>query len=408
MTRSDLTIDSEYVDKRYKKCGSSLIQSLARGQRVIQANEAIELITSRIGDTPRLNLRTRYIEICGQSLNSDEISRFYLKLDSPEEKWNKGLVEDVIYQIGNENSFDPVVVSLRSLDQTSPLDNKKWENLDQFLFNIEDKIAKAYMKRFLVAAVKRVEEPGCIVRQLPVLIGPQNIGKTELGKALFSPDFYGSGVSGKFDVDDITKLERVWCLELGELDGITRKSQIEAFKAFISETKDISRRKYGKGMEDIPRRSIFWASSNAAPLNDPTGSTRFVCIPLTDKKLPFQRVANNRDSIWRRAYLEYKKGYQCYSTDQEMEEILCRNRDFEQVDPWYEELRRYVEKYDSRDFFYTEELFNAIGLVETYQINNSASVRLRNVLRQLGWEYKRRMMKGDQIRGYWRLPTSPP
>jgi predicted P-loop ATPase len=142
-------------------------------------------------------------------------------------------------------------------------------------------------------------------------------------------------------------------------------------------------------------------------LNDPTGSTRFVCIPLTDKKLPFQRVANNRDSIWRRAYLEYKKGYQCYSTDQEMEEILCRNRDFEQVDPWYEELRRYVEKYDSRDFFYTEELFNAIGLVETYQINNSASVRLRNVMRQLGWEYKRRMMKGDQIRGYWRLPTSP-
>ena len=90
-----------------------------------------------------------------------------------------------------------------------------------------------------------------------------------------------------------------------------------------------------------------------------------------------------------------------------MEEILCRNRDFEQVDPWYEELRRYVEKYDSRDFFYTEELFNAIGLVETYQINNSASVRIRNVMRQLGLEYKRRMMKGDQIRGYWRLPTSP-
>ena len=124
MTRSDLTIDSEYVDKRYKKCGSSLIQSLARGQRVIQANEAIELITSRIGDIPRLNLRTRYIEICGQAKNFDEISRFYLKLDSPEEKWNKGLVEDVIYQIANENSFDPVAVYLRSLDQTSPLEDE--------------------------------------------------------------------------------------------------------------------------------------------------------------------------------------------------------------------------------------------------------------------------------------------
>ncbi len=167
----------------------------------------------------------------------------------------------MIHHIANENRFDPVSVYLHNLSKTSPLDDEKWENLDQFLFNIEDEITKKYMKRFLVAAVKRVEEPACIVRQLPVLIGPQNIGKTELGKALFSPAFYGSGVSGKFDVDDITKLERVWCLELGELDGITRKSQIEAFKAFISETKDISRRKYGKGMEDIPRRSIFWASS---------------------------------------------------------------------------------------------------------------------------------------------------
>tara|TARA_E500000331_G_scaffold340351_1_gene371575 strand:+ start:122 stop:1339 length:1218 start_codon:yes stop_codon:yes gene_type:complete len=388
--------------------GAVSIQSVPRRQKVIQPNEALELITSRIGDVPRLNLRTRYVEIHGQAKTADDISRFYLKLDNANERWNKGLVEDVIHHIANENRFDPVSVYLHNLSKTSPLDDEKWENLDQFLFNIEDEITKKYMKRFLVAAVKRVEEPACIVRQLPVLIGPQNIGKTELGKALFSPAFYGSGVSGKFDVDDITKLERVWCLELGELDGITRKSQIEAFKAFISETKDISRRKYGKGMEDIPRRSIFWASSNAAPLNDPTGSTRFVCIPLPNKKLPFLRVANNRDSIWHRAYLEYKKGYQCYSTDQEMEEILYRNGDFEQVDPWYEDLRRYVEKYSTKQVLYTEDLFKEIGLVETYQINNAANVRLKNVMRQLGWGYKRRMLKGDQIRGYWRLPTSPP
>ena len=388
--------------------GAVSIQSVPRRQKVIQPNEALELITSRIGDVPRLNLRTRYVEIHGQAKTADDISRFYLKLDNANEKWNKGLVEDVIHHIGNENRFDPVSLYLHNLSKTSPLDDEKWENLDQFLFNIEDEITKKYMKRFLVAAVKRVEEPACIVRQLPVLIGPQNIGKTELGKALFSPAFYGSGVSGKFDVDDITKLERVWCLELGELDGITRKSQIEAFKAFISETKDISRRKYGKGMEDIPRRSIFWASSNAAPLNDPTGSTRFVCIPLPNKKLPFLRVANNRDSIWYRAYLEYKKRYQCYSTDQEMEEILYRNGDFEQVDPWYEDLRRYVETYSTKQVFYTEDLFREIGLVETYQINNAANVRLKNVMRQLGWGYKRRMIKGDQMRGYWRLPTSPP
>ena len=90
------------------------------------------------------------------------------------------------------------------------------------------------MPRYLVAAVKRAIEPACQNRQIPVLIGSQNIGKTELGRSLFGK-YYGGGISGKFDIDDITKLERLWCCELAELDGITRKGQIEGFKTFISD-----------------------------------------------------------------------------------------------------------------------------------------------------------------------------
>ena len=70
--------------------GAALIQSATRKQKVIQPNEALELITSRIGDVPRLNLRTRYVEIHVQAINADDISRFYLKLDNANERWNKG------------------------------------------------------------------------------------------------------------------------------------------------------------------------------------------------------------------------------------------------------------------------------------------------------------------------------
>ena len=45
--------------------GAVSIQSVPRRQKVIQPNEALELITSRIGDVPRLNLRTRYVETHG-------------------------------------------------------------------------------------------------------------------------------------------------------------------------------------------------------------------------------------------------------------------------------------------------------------------------------------------------------
>ena len=103
--------------------GAVSIQSVPRRQKVIQPNEALELITSRIGDVPRLNLRTRYVEIHGQAKTADDISRFYLKLDNANERWNKGLVEDVIHHIANENRFDPVSVYLHNLSKTSPLDD---------------------------------------------------------------------------------------------------------------------------------------------------------------------------------------------------------------------------------------------------------------------------------------------
>jgi len=109
------------------------------------------------------------------------------------------------------------------------LPDKDWFNLDQFLFNIDEPVARAFMPLYFVSAVKRAIEPACRYRQIPIFIGPQNIGKTELGLYLFGKS-YGGGISGKFDIDDITKLERLWCCKLAELDGITRKSQIEAFK----------------------------------------------------------------------------------------------------------------------------------------------------------------------------------
>jgi predicted P-loop ATPase len=211
------------------------------------------------------------------------------------------------------------------------------------LFNIEDPIAKAFMPRYLVASVARIYEPGCLVRQLPVLIGPQGVGKTELGRSLFGHNHYGDGLTSRLDIDDITRLTRVWCLELGELDGITRRTQQEHFKAFISRRVDIARRKYAAGEEDFPRRSVFWGSSNGAPLRDPTGSTRFVCIRIPDKKLPTERVALLRDQIWQRAVLAYREGLQWYSTDQELLEISNRNTDYVQIDPWSETITAYLD-----------------------------------------------------------------
>ena len=384
------------------------------GLKTIQPHEATMLINGvvvpskktpdgkeikyALGDIPRLNVRTRFIEIGDREYNLDQISRFYLHLSNHKQRWSKEVTVDAVVTVAELNEYDPIALYLHNTSHFEPLPDKDWNNLDQFLFNIDDPVARAFMPRYLVAAVKRACQPSSQYRQIPVLIGSQDIGKTELGRSLFGK-YYGGGLSGKFDIDDVCILERLWCCELAELDGITRKSQIEAFKDFISRTEDFTRRKYGKGTIKIPRRSVFWGTSNTPPLNDSSGSTRFVCIPLPNKKLPIERVLNAFDSIWARAYKEFRKGFQCYSTDEEKISINERNSDFEYVDSWFEKIEKFLNE-TTLELVTTERIHELLDLDPRHLSNNSISPRIKKIMFKCGWKYGRPTIDGEQQRGY--------
>ena len=353
-----------------------------------------------LGDKPRLNVRTRFIEIGDTELNPDQLSRLYLQLSNHKQSWSKEMTIDAVVTVAELNEYDPIALYLHNLGHIEPLPDKDWFNLDQFLFNIDDPIARAFMPRYLVVAVKRACQPSCDYRQIPVLIGEQNIGKTKLGRALFGK-YYGEGLSGKLDVDDETIVERLWCCELAELDGITRVAQIESTKTFISKIEAFTRRKYGKGIIKIPRRSVFWGTSNTPPLNDPSGSTRFVCIPVPDKQLPFERVGDAFDAIWARAYREYRKGFQCYSTDEEADAIDERNADFEFVDSWFEKIEEYL-KNTTLQLVETERIHKLLDLEPRHLGNSKYSTRIRKIMAKCGWHYGRPIIGGEQKRGFIR------
>ena len=265
-----------------------------------------------------------------------------------------------------------------------------------------DGITAAFFKRYLVSAVQRVYEPGCPQRILPVLVGAQAIGKTSLGAALFGVEFYGDAVSGnaKLDTDDITAMSLTWCTELAELDGLTRKAQTASLKAFVSRTHDLIRRKYHHGSERVPRRSVFFGTSNQWPLNDPTGSTRFCLISLGKKPLPFKEVAQLRDNIWARALVQYRDGYQPFPTAQEAKEIAERNACYDPEDPLEGKLRRLVERKASAPYITLDEVLDFIGADPTGSPQLSA--RLNAVMAQLGWDKKRLRFNGQgKVSAYW-------
>ena len=133
-----------------------------------------------LGGLPMFNIRTRMIEVEGQEISPNALKHLYLSLSTDKVIWDKQLTIDVVTSIAERNSFDPIAVFLHNLSKPhiKPLEDKYWNNLDKFLFGIDDLITRTFMKRYLVAAVKRPCEPACEYRQVPVLIGEQWIGKS--------------------------------------------------------------------------------------------------------------------------------------------------------------------------------------------------------------------------------------
>lgn len=371
-------------------------------RRIIEPDEALLLLPDRLGGIS-MNIRSQKIvaDTRGE-LSGDQVQRIYTRLCTSDEKWLKEATADCLFELAMDNQVDPVKTWLESIT-AEPLCDSDWNNLDRFLLGTRDTIARAYFKRFFVAAVKRVFEPGCKVRQSPVLHGGQDLGKTELGSAIFGEQWFGSdGLSPQLNHDDVSKVCRFWCFELGELDGY-RGQSVAKMKNFLSQRTDYTRFVYNRSHQELPRRTVFWGTSNGIPLNDPTGSSRFVVIPI-EAETPHRDVAIAREALWARALEEYRNGARHYSTADEMEAILERNGDHQTVEPWYDAIRYHAENIvkDDRLPVTTEGLYNAVGITEVKDRNQHNAERIRNVMKGLGFYHQKQKRVGDQrLTGYW-------
>jgi len=370
---------------------------------VVRAGEALAKMQEELGDAPKLKVRSRFIHCHGREFSADEVENLYLHLSRGQHNWPKRLAADTFNTLAGECPFDPVMAYLGNLG-ADPLPLDHWNRLDRWLFGLDDDpITARFMQRFLVSCVQRVFEPGCQQRQMPVLLDRQGVGKTILGRAVFSDDWYGDGISSAMDVDDITLLALTWGCEFAEFDGFTRKASAEMLKAFISRTTDLCRRKYGKGTERIPRRSVFWGTANRSPLVDRTGSTRFCLIPLAGEKLPFAKVALERDALWARALAEYRNGFQSFSTDAELDEIVGRNSGYDIPDPWEEPIGDFLKRKARTPYVTFQEIYELLDIPAIRQVPDNAK-RIKEIATKCGWVYTRRRIGGSRDRKWAFFP----
>ena len=369
----------------------------------LKPNQILSLLPEKVGHL-RLNIRSGDVHTATGTLNANDAGHLYLKLSTSSETWGKDVTADAVAYLANQNQFDPVADFLNATGNTLPME--QWQELDKHLLGIDDPIAAEFLPRYLIGAVARVFNPGCDVRQTPVLVGPQWRGKTALGRILFGAEHWISGV-GDLGKDALMRLHTGWGIELAELDGVTRRSDQESLKAFLTETCDSIRRPYDVATVRHLRKFVFWGTSNGAALRDTTGNTRYVTIPIPDRMLPLEWVQRHRNALWARAVEQYKAGVdwnQC--SDAIRNAIADRNDNFTELDPWQDRIAQVLKRraLELQLPVKVEDLLQAVEVPIDRQKGIDGQ-RVRRIAESLGWVMERRQSGTERRRGLW--PTVP-
>lgn len=168
-------------------------------------------------------------------------------------------VHNSLSQIFDINRYDPVLEYLKEL---------KWDGKERIseifikCFDITDtQLVRTLSKKWFIAAVKRVFEPGCQFDNMIVLQGETGIGKTTFCR-LLSNEFYSEI---KFDEignkDIVDKLNKSWIAIIDEMDNFDKK-KMASIKSFLSVKKDLVRLAYARNTNVYQRHCIFIGSLN--------------------------------------------------------------------------------------------------------------------------------------------------
>lgn len=256
----------------------------------------------------------------------------------------------------------------------------------------------------LVAAVRRVRDPGCKFDTIVVLEGKQGTGKSTAIRILAGAENFSDAdiltLDGKGQME---ALEGVWLYEVSELEGMSR-ADTSKVKAFVSRFVDRARPAYARYPENRPRQNVFIGTTNDDKyLRDMTGNRRF--WPVRTGVIDLVALERDRDQLWAEAAALEATNISIVLPERLWTAAAAEQADRLEDDPWLEVLRK-VQGERIGDVWRVSTL----GLLsESLQIKpehqqNFHGKRLAHLMRQLGWDGPKilRFGAGGAARGYER------
>lgn len=235
-----------------------------------------------------------------------------------------------------------------------------------------------------------------------VLTGEQHMGKSYFARWLCPLDplrYFTEQPINTDSKDHRLRLADRLIWEVPELGATTRRTDIEALKAFIT-TRDISERPpYGRYPIYKPAICSLIGSVNddgAGFLNDPTGSTRFLSCELTH--IDHRYTVQNVNDLWAEAYWFYRNipnAWELPDDEQQARNII--NSSFEMVSALEDTILsrfRFTQNYEDR--LTTEQIRDHLAGSYTVRNENGFLRELSRIMKKHGaTKYREKYTPGE-------------
>lgn len=218
-------------------------------------------------------------------------------------------IKNAFTEVAHKNRFHPIIEYL----EAQTWDGKERVNrlFIDYLGAPDTAYVQEVTRKMLLAAVRRLYEPGCKFDYMLVLVGPQGAGKSTIIQMLAKRWFSDSLKT--FDTKEAGEhLQSAWIFEFGELAGMT-KTEVDEIKQFITKRSDKYRVAYDRVITDFPRKCVFFGTTNNWNfLKDPTGNRRFWPVDVDpdkrSKNIFSDLTEYEIDQIWAEVTEAYRMG----------------------------------------------------------------------------------------------------
>jgi predicted P-loop ATPase len=303
----------------------------------------------------------------------------------------------VVQDTARYNSFHPV---------RDYLDNLVWDGIpriDRWLVTYggaeDTEYVRAVGSITLIAAVRRIRQPGVKFDEMLILESPQGLDKSEMLRTVaINPEWFIDDLP--LDADSKKVIEQLrgrWIVEAAELSGM-KKGDVEHLKAMLSRQVDRARLAYGRVTVDVPRQCIIVGTTNAtAYLKDETGNRRF--WPVKIKKFDVAGVARDRDQLWAEAAHREASGASIRLEQSLWSDAAEQQQQRTIDDPWFEVMRDAIG--DKNGKISATDAWIILDVRSGHR-NQESNRRLGHIMKALGFERTRVRFNREMQYGYAR------